>query len=353
VKYLSLFSGIEAASVAWEPLGFDPVAFAEIEPFPCAVLAKHFPHVPNLGDVNDYREWPDMAVDLIVGGSPCQSFSVAGLRGGLADERGNLALVFCRIVQRYKPRWVLWENVPGALSVERGAAFGSILSALDEIGYGLAWRVLDTQYVRVRGFPRAIPQRRKRLFLVGSLGDWRGAGAVLFDRESCRRDTPPRRRKENPAAGKLSRDARAPESRMIHETAWTLQACFGKKQGLEDQHVRAGMPMFVPAAARGLTRRGGRDAFGGNGVTIFTDPRDLRLRKLTPTEAERLQGFPDGWTAVRYRGRPACDSPRYAALGNSMSVNVMRWLGERIQMVDEKMKELNNGNESGSDRGRA
>jgi len=180
--YASLFSGIEAATVAWHPLDWKPAFFAEIEPFPCRVLAHHYPDVPNHGDVTKFKRWKShAAIDLIVGGSPCQSFSIAGLRRGLADPRGNLMLTYIAVVEHYRPRWLVWENVPGILSVDQGRAFASLLHGLEEIGYLCAWRVLDAQYVRTQLFPRAVPQRRRRLFLVGHLGDWRRAAQVLFD----------------------------------------------------------------------------------------------------------------------------------------------------------------------------
>ena len=176
MKFLSVCSGIEAASCAWEPLGFTPVAFSEIEPFPCSVLAHRFPSVPNLGDMTKFEEWniEPGAVDILVGGTPCQSFSVAGLRGGLTDDRGNLALIYCRILQKFKPRWFAWENVPGVLSSNGGRDFGSILGAMVELGYGIAYRVLDAQYF-------GVPQRRRRVFVVGCLGDWQRAAEVLFE----------------------------------------------------------------------------------------------------------------------------------------------------------------------------
>jgi len=157
VRYLSVCSGIEAASVAWKPLGWTPVAFAETEAFPRAVLAHHYPNVLNFGDMNRWKEWPDAALDVLVGGTPCQSFSVAGLRQGLADPRGNLALVYLAIADRYRPRWILWENVPGVLSSDGGRDFGAFIGGLAELGYHAAWRVLDAQYVRVDGFERARP----------------------------------------------------------------------------------------------------------------------------------------------------------------------------------------------------
>lgn len=207
MRYLSLFSGVEAASVAWMPLGWKPVAFCEIEDFPCAVLKHRFPDVPNLGDVCkvDWKEFHDRYgnVDVLVGGSPCQSFSIAGNREGLSGE-SRLMFEYIRAVRELvhasgggSPRYILWENVPGALSSERGNAFGQLLAELDELGYGLAWRILDAQFVRVpdgspSGFFGPVAQRRRRVFLVGVLGSPHAA-EILFERESLRWDNPPSR----------------------------------------------------------------------------------------------------------------------------------------------------------------
>jgi len=178
VKYLSVCSGVEAATVAWHQMGWSPVAFSEIEPFPSAVLAHHYPHVPNLGDMTKYKEWNlNESIDILVGGTPCQSFSVAGLRKGLEDPRGNLALTYIGILDKFKPRWCVWENVPGVLSSNGGRDFGSFLGALVELGYGFAYRVLDAQHF-------GVPQRRRRVFVVGCLGDWVSPSKVLFESES-------------------------------------------------------------------------------------------------------------------------------------------------------------------------
>ena len=171
MKYGSVCSGVEAASVAWHPLGWEPQWFSEIEKFPSAVLGHHYPNVPNLGDMTKFKEWPnDRPIDVLVGGTPCQSFSVAGLRKGLDDPRGNLMLTYLAIAERYRPRWLVWENVPGVLSSNKGRDFGTFLGALGKLGYGFAYRVLDAQYF-------GVAQRRKRVFVVGYLGDWpRSAG---------------------------------------------------------------------------------------------------------------------------------------------------------------------------------
>jgi DNA (cytosine-5)-methyltransferase 1 len=215
LKYLSVFSGIESATVAWRPLGWTPFAFAEIEPFACAVLAHHYGSnlngekfsrnaPPNLGDVRKFKRWPMAEIDILVGGSPCQSFSVAGLRKGLADPRGNLALTYLAVVDKYRPRWVVWENVPGVLSSDEGRDFGAFIWGLEELGYGVAYRVLDAQYVRVDGYPRAVPQQRRRVLLVGYLRDWRRAAAVLFESESMQGYHPPRRQAGQAVAPTLS-----------------------------------------------------------------------------------------------------------------------------------------------------
>lgn len=184
MRYISLFSGIEAATVAWEPLGFEPVAFSEIDKFPSAVLAYRFPDVPNLGDITkvDWNEFNERygSVDVIVGGSPCQSFSIAGRRESLSGESA-LCFEYYRAVRDVRPRWFLWENVPGVLST-RDNAFGQFISKLEKLGYGLAWRVLDAQFF-------GVAQRRRRVFLVGCLGNGGASAAVLFERESVSGNT--------------------------------------------------------------------------------------------------------------------------------------------------------------------
>lgn len=198
MRYVSIFSGVEAATLAWEPLGWEPLAFCEIDDFPSAVLAEHWPNVPNLGDITkvDWKKEIHGAVDLVVGGSPCQSFSIAGKREGLKGASG-LMFEYIRCVQELMPRWFLWENVKGALSCERGAAFGQLLREMDALGYGLAWRVLDAQFF-------GVAQRRERLFLVGHLGDAR-ACEVLFEPESMCWDTPSSREKRQAVAAASGR----------------------------------------------------------------------------------------------------------------------------------------------------
>jgi len=186
MNYLSVCSGIEAASCAWHDFGWNPIGFSEIEKFPSEVLAHHYPNTPNLGDMTKYKEWDfgSNRLDLLVGGTPCQSFSVAGLRKGLDDPRGNLALTYVGILDKFRPKWCVWENVPGVLSSGGGRDFGAFLGALGELGYGWAYRVLNAQYF-------GVPQRRRRVFVVGCLGNWESAAKILFEPESLRWDIAP------------------------------------------------------------------------------------------------------------------------------------------------------------------
>ena len=299
MRYLSVCSGIEAATVAWHPLGWTPVAFSEVDAFPSAVLAHHYPSVPNLGDMTKFQEWPDADVDVLVGGTPCQSFSVAGLRAGLADPRGNLMLTYLAIARRYRPRWLVWENVPGVLSSNRGRDFGTFLGGLAECGYGFAYRVLDAQYF-------GLAQRRKRVFVVGHLGDWRRAAAVLFERHSLSGHPAPRR-----------------ETGQIAPTVPARRSAGG---GLGTDFDCDGGLIAGAVTSKWAKGTGGP---AGAGMTPM-----IAVRRLTPRECERLQGFPDDWTLIPYRGKQAADGPRYKALGNSMAVPCMYWIGRRIQMVE-------------------
>jgi DNA (cytosine-5)-methyltransferase 1 len=307
IRYGSVCSGVEAATVAWHPLGWQPQWFSEIEAFPSAVLKHHYPSTPNHGDMTNFKEWNDDPIDLLVGGTPCQSFSVAGLRKGLDDPRGNLMLTYLAIAARYKPRWVAWENVPGVLSSNGGQDFGTFLGALGQLGYGFAYRVLDAQYF-------GVAQRRRRVFVVGYLGDWRRAAAVLFERESLSGHPAPSRETRQDVAQCLTRGV---GQRYDPETE-TLPIAFGAQNSATQgdsvsEHVT---PTLDKSKTPGVT----------DGMSV---------RRLTPRECERLQGFPDDYTLIPYRNKLAADGPRYKAMGNSMAVPVMRWIGERIQMVEQ------------------
>ena len=235
MKYLSVCSGIEAATQAWHPLGWEPIAFSEIDKFSCKVLAHYYPEVQNLSDMTKFKEWNIERPDLLVGGTPCQSFSVAGLRKGLDDPRGNLMLTYLAIAERFKPKWICWENVPGVLSSNGGKDFGTFLGALGELGYGFAYRVLDAQFVRTDGYPHAVPQRRRRVFVVGYFGDWRRAAAVLFDSESLRGNPPPSRKKREEVAETIRNGTCSGK-----QTFGTLMANCGQKQWLGNQEAFSG-----------------------------------------------------------------------------------------------------------------
>lgn len=342
MRYLSVCSGIEAATVAWEPLGFQPIAFAEIDKFPSAVLAHHYPTVRNLGDMRNAYDSSLPQPDILVGGTPCQSFSIAGNGKGMDDSRGVLALEFCELARYHKPRWVLWENVPNALSIQKGEAFNSITSYLSQLGYDLAWRVLDAQYVRVDGYPRALPQRRRRVFLVGCLRGGTRAAAVLFDRESVSGNPAPSRYSQSkpPATVADYLNSRGIAFGGNNTTGPIDVATARNAHGGPHGRLDFESETFVVA----FNARQDPDFMVEFTHPLDTDPytigicREKIVRRLTITEAERLQGFPDGYTNIPMKRKSGKivypkDGPRYKAVGNSMAVNCMRWIGQRIQTV--------------------
>ena len=281
LTYLSVFSGIEAASVAWKDLGWEPIGFSEIEPFPCALLKHHFPKVKNYGDITQYHTWgiEPGTVDILIGGSPCQAFSVAGLRKGLTDPRGNLALVFLGLADRIRPRWIIWENVPGVLHSNGGRDFGAFLGALGELGYKWAYRVLDARYY-------GTPQSRRRVYLVASNTDGLHPAELLFNK------------------GCVGWDKQK-------DKAWTVSPTL---QTTCHDYSRA------------------------DGFLIINDEKGFR--RLTCIEAERLQGFPDNWTRIPLKNKLAedCpDGPRYKACGNTMAVPIVKYIGKMIHDADKKM----------------
>jgi DNA (cytosine-5)-methyltransferase 1 len=335
MRYGSVCSGVEAATVAWHPLGWQSAWFSEIEPFPSAVLKHHYPTVPNYGDMTQYEAWPNEPIELLVGGTPCQSFSVAGLRKGLDDPRGNLMLTYGAIAKRYRPKWLVWENVPGVLSSNNGRDFGTFLGMLAELGYGFAYRVFDAQYF-------GVAQRRRRVFVVGHFGNWQRAAAVLFERESLRRDTPPSKEARQETAKCLTSGV---GKRYDFETE-TLPVAFdwqsgGDSRGLDPKDTAQLQRSQVPAVAQPVASENGDIAStlrtGGNDhADIYNSVATaMQVRRLTPVECERLQGFPDNYTNIPWRkSAESPDGPRYKALGNSMAVPVMRWIGERIAVVE-------------------
>jgi len=511
VRYLSVCSGIEAASVAWQPLGWAPAMFAEIDPFCCWLLRSRYGasrpiFMPNPYDAASRKEAKQRAaairnivalpadgavintgdftrigkqdvgtIDLLAGGTPCQSFSIAGKRAGLDDPRGNLTIEFARLADRLRPLWLVWENVPGVLSIDDGRTFGAFLRMLVECGYGVAYRVLDAQYF-------GVPQRRRRVFVVGYLGDWRAAAAIFLEWHGLSGHPPPRREARKDLAPTLSSRAHgggglgtdfdldgglirqlafggnntagpidvataanacvSASGRMDFETetfithslsadgfdasedgtgrgvpliAGTLSTRYGASSDRDLSDSSALLPLAfnlrgrefgaVPEPAdaasvrsasggssnsyvafsakdygadvdeisptlRGMGHESSHANGGGQVAVAFTlhgsdgtastaTPTDvagsvrtkapggienssttiaqqgMAVRRLTPRECERLQGFPDDYTLVEYRGKLAADGPRYRALGNSMAVPVMRWIGHRIAAVHE------------------
>jgi len=463
MNYLSVCSGVEAATVAWHHMGWNPVGFGEIEKFPSQVLAHHYPNVTNFGDMTKYKEWQiDGTIGLLVGGTPCQSFSVAGLRKGLEDPRGNLALTYVGILDHFRPKWFVWENVPGVLSSGGGRDFGSFLGAVVECGYGFAYRVLDAQHF-------GVPQRRRRVFVVGYLGDYESAAKVLFEPSCLQRNIKTSRKKGetttsftassfgnycegvgtiranggdlgggsetlyvpnianclqttcddysradgfNMVAYSIREDAKAdnfsatplkvtpalqalrPSVQSHHAQTFVAQSIgftqcdaardagqnisptlrSGGDGGYPAHSVAYGIPgnwigrkpenggnatspmnNVAPCLTKtdkhgvaygfepGIAKREGnpnrfseeisptlRAEMGDNQVSMANN---MAVRRLTPVECERLQGFPDNYTNIKEN---CPDGPRYKAMGNSMAVPVMRWIGERINKVNNE-----------------
>ena len=514
IKYLSICSGIESVSVAWKPLGWEAMGFSEIDPFRSAILQYHYPEVKNYGDFTKItKESFSETPDVLVGGTPCATFSIAGLRKGLGEDRGNLALEFILLIKRIKPTWVLWENVFGVLSSNGGRDFASFLGALAECGYGFAYRVLDAQYTRTQRFPRAIPQRRRRVFVVGHIGNWKNPAKVLFNTTSMQENPPPIRRKQeriaresthrlarrgeyvpDGVAGTIAaRDWKSSTDLIVEkppimvrhsqtgsngknwtdeDVSWSLTAndiytvietstpdktariykdevsptltamTGGNRQPIifkdhnpddEDnslmhyadeieivklrkykvdilnlqkslsegkKRIKYSLKEIAETLDVNLTTvehwfrtdrsfsipneniwfdlknllqietdefdksitefkleegkyEMSRRIYSSEGVspTITANnpetkiavntkhPRNHIIRRLTPIETERLQGFPDNYTQIPYRGKPKEECPvskRYEACGRAMSINVMEYLGERIQKVESK-----------------
>ena len=383
MKYLSVCSGIEAASVAWHPLGWTPVGFSEIEPFPCAILKHRFPNVPNYGSLTEYQSWPLSIgdVELLCGGTPCQSFSVGGRREGLEDPRGQLMFSFLGLAEKIKPKWIVWENVPGVLSSNGGRDFGSFLGALVKLGYGFAYRMLDAQHFR------GTPQRRRRVFVVAcrnpvtGLGDWRAAAEALSIGEGLRGylEAGGKKRKaiasdsgscikgnskyfdfqaigqygtDGSASTLMARDYKDSKDLVIEPVCVTgnkTHCLTSSHRGSEDGTGR-GTPIinhptvaFTPSSFAqysegiGTIRANGGDLGGGSEGIIV---KKTAVRRLSTTECLRLQGFPDGWTQIPWKGKLASecpDGPQYKAIGNSWAVPCARWIGERINFIHGKV----------------
>lgn len=431
MRYATVCSGIEAPSVAWP--SWDPVFFSEVEAYPKAVLKHHYPNVPDLGDMTqingkDYHG----TIDLILGGTPCQGFSNAGKRRGLDDERSGLAFHFTRLVEEIQPRWVVWENVPGCFScwsdeengstvcemcgsgsaerIIQGNDFQAFTSELVKCGYHLAYRVLDAQYF-------GVPQRRRRIFVVGYLGDWRPATAVLFERPSmsrnpkqgkkageeiarafeigpggvkqsevshtmdCRSKNGPMQNQVSAAiveplttrpysdrgaadeskliVGALCSNGKAAGSATQQDAENDMLICCDSRQDPDTVEnlslpLNANLPVHAIAFQTRFVRNGrgapsdivpaltAQAGGTGKGDSAPCVADGMTVRRLTPMECERLQGFPDGYTDIPFGNKPkygalCADSHRYKALGNSIAVPVLEWIGKRIEMVEEKI----------------
>ena len=417
MKFGTFCSGIGAPEQSWTQLGWEPQFVSEIEPFPCAVLAHHHPSAMNLGDMTKItdEQISRFNVDVICAGTPCQSFSIAGLRKGMDDANGQLAIRYVELLGALRPARMVWENVPGVLSswsdettrrpsersigliaaaeetrrilsdggydvgtkicsedfeeADQTNDFDQFTAALVQRGYSLAWGILDAQFFNVA-------QRRERVFVVGSLGNWTDSAAIFFDRESlCGNPAPSRE-----AGKKASRILRAGIDRrgefdpdyglaptlpsrsrgggglgtdfdcdggLIPSVVDTLSD--GSAEPSSDQQgdgVNDSLSEVRPFAFQTRIGRNGRgqpketvDALTSCGGThADSKPHvvtpSMAVRRLTPLECERLQGFPDGHTAINFRGKPAADTPRYRAIGNSMAVPVLTWIGKRIMQMD-------------------
>lgn len=352
MRYLSLFSGIEAVSVAACGLNWEAVAFSEIAEFPSTVLKHHFPNVPNLGDVRNIKgDSYNGTVEIIIGGSPCQDFSISGNRTGLYGSRSSLAREYIRLLDEIRPRWFLWENVAGAFSTNGGKDFRALLSEMEKYGYGMAWRVLDAQYF-------GVPQRRRRIFLVGYLGDWRPPAAVLFEpksllgnfeksgkKEYCSARTVPDCPKKENGIG----DTQYIYIYDIQQRSDVLRQCniiptLTSRMGTGGNNI----PLISYASQDyvnwkisnvGATLRSSGGILGGGSENLVS-VNDV-LRKLTPIECERLQGFPDKWTDVPYRGKEhSPKAKRYEALGNAIAVPVLKWIFNRMDIVENLLKHI-------------
>ena len=403
MKYLSLFSGIEAATVAWKQLGWQCIGVSEIDPFACEVLKQRHPNIPNLGDITKITKEQlhelkkiHTTIDLLVGGSPCQSFSIAGLRKGLDDPRGNLMLEYCRVVEILKPTYFLWENVPGVLSSNEGKDFGTLLQTMAQFGYSLAWRVLDSKNF-------GVPQRRRRVFLIGCLGKTTRPFEILFEQESLQGNTQKSRKKRENNTTKTQTSSgehcytpsgirtehtnyqssslaftqnQRDEVRLINGDGSKVGSLSCNNHGNKqinliaeyyenhqtDSRIKGPKDIANTVTARYGTGGGNTPLvhtysqqrfdqynkdniavtllhsggiYGGGSEVLITDQHGPKVRRLTPIECERLQGFPDNYTQITWRGKEPKDCPvshRYKCLGNSMTTNVMLWIGKRIQL---------------------
>jgi DNA (cytosine-5)-methyltransferase 1 len=344
---VSLFAGIGGFDLAMDRAGVKVAAAVEIDPACRGVLRRHFPQAKVFNDVTEVTGEHLRAAGFVPGrgvlcfGWPCQGNSVAGRRQGMADPRSGLWRHVVRIVAEARPRWLLGENVPGLLSVNGGRDFGAVLGDLDDLGYGVAWRVLDAQFF-------GVPQRRRRVFIAGCLGDPAGPVEVLLEPEGGE-GNPAEGRATRPGAARASSSG-ADGSRAIRTLGttgpgggWRLgadaaaagqlvsHAITARERKGADSDATSGF--IVTSTLQGGGRRGHRvDAEGAAGGHLIAPAAGdaTAVRRLTPTECERLQGFPDDWTRWLDDGAEQSDSARYQQCGNAVAVPVAGWVAQRI-----------------------
>lgn len=324
MRCATVCSGIGTPEIAFRELGWTSAYCAETDPHASAVLAHRFPDAPNLGDFTQIDGGQYGHLDLLCAGTPCQDFSVAGKRAGFIGDRGGLTGEFVRLLARERPTWIVWENVEGVLHRGHRAGFFSFLGQLHQLGYCLAWRLYDTRYTRVARFPRGVPQRRRRVYVVGRIGDWRGPVAVQFDpaghpgmpaqdAEIPRTDHAapggvPRTPRRVLARDSLQRNAKT----CVDHSPATVSIAYNWAKPIVGEHC---------------------PTIGAHHASKFAviDPGGPVVRRLTPREHERLQGLPDDWTNV-----PGVSmGQRYRLVGNGMSLNVLLRIYEGIQAVTD------------------
>lgn len=398
MRYASVCSGVEAASLAWEILGWEPAWFAQFDPehnykqgpdFPSAVLKARWPHVPNLGDMTKLATqdiYQNEEFDILVGGTPCQDDSIAGKRKGMDGKRGIIKNDYVRILKEKQPRWFVWENVPGVLSSNGGKNFSTFIGNLKAVGYSFCWRIIDAQYC-------GVPQRRRRVFIVGYLGDdWRPSAAVLFERQSMPGYFKPSGKTEKEPSRSTGFSVKATSEGGLKDVTMSITVPYDAVIDMASKpllHLSNDVQRYTPEIAHCLqttcndySRADGFNmvvrpintltrghshgvhyatAFaqnsrnelrleGGDGQrtgclsasssakpgqghpTIYTT--DNVVRRLTEVEGERLQGMPDHHTNIMWKGKPAPAGQRYKAIGNSMATVAMHWIGKRIDFVD-------------------
>ena len=391
--YATVCSGVECCSLALNAAhptkgAWLPIFFSEIAPFQSAILAHHYPQVPNLGDMTKITAKESVItngtvaiklpgrLDLLAGGTPCQDFSTSGKRAGAAQgsgTRSSLCWEYLRLVAELRPRVILWENVLGCLSTNGGQDFSRFVAEVTRLGYGVAWRVLDSQYTRVDRWPMAIPQRRRRVWLVGVAdGDLASAGKILFEPKGVLGGTPPRRetrertpRTATPSVGDVYPIVTAgtqqlsnqgveggelilePDHATLHDTARCFQ---GDHDSRASDSANVVITQDAHIAFHASTGPAMNLAIGNNMSPTLTCGTTMevctqhRARRIMPIECERLMGYPDNYTLIPYRGKPAeqCpDGPRYEACGNGWAINCARWilLGVHRYLTEKETEE--------------